>query len=371
MDALLTPPCTGKQSLAGKKQPVARAERARARLERVAAGEVIGQGAPEPDAIKVVQRALVMLGLSTSRSLGHSDGSAVIDGKFGDGTARGLRQFQAEAAIPATGEIDGATLGALGARVAERLAAMDEDERTRQRDVLDGTIQLAPAELKRFYRPAIEAAAERGGVKPEVVGAIVCVESGGGGYNRPKFEAHHFVALQDAQAALAGETLAGASPQRVTALVRRVATIPIRQGENGLATKLSLRLVDLMAGGTETAARREALAAIQRWTPRDLRELATSWGWGQIMGWHTLRPDFRAAGVVLSILQSQHPARQIEALGTAIRLEPRWQAAAQKADATGDYAPFAQAYNGAKVGEPKNAQYAAAMRQAAAEYRTA
>jgi hypothetical protein len=57
--------------------------------------------------------------------------------------------------------------------------------------------------------------------------------------------------------------------------------------------------------------------------------------------------------------------------GAAIGTEGSWRGALQAADTTGDYAPFAQAYNGAAKGSPKNSQCAAAMRQAAAEYRNA
>ena len=369
---LRDPATTGDPALLGRTRAVADPAAAAARLARVLDGAPVTRGAPERDAVVTLQRALVILGFSTSRSPGYSDGAAVIDGDFGAGTERGLRQMQAEAGLGASGAVDAATLETLDGLVLEHLGRMDADERTRQRDVLDGTIRLAPADLKRDYRQALAAAAAVGGVKEEVLAAITVVESAGGGHNRPKFESHHFAALQDAHDALAGAALASASPQRLGTLAARVASLPMRPGDNGQTTALSRTLLGLMtANSTTTASRRAALRAIQDWTARDLRVLATSWGWGQIMGWHTLRPDFRSARLGLDVLASQHPGHQIDALGLAIALEPAWRAAAKRADATGDYSAFAQAYNGAVAGSAKNAQYAAAMRQAAAEYRQA
>jgi hypothetical protein len=360
--------CTGNQTLVGRNPAVA--DRARA-LARLTAGRPLIEGDPGRDAVVVLQRALVMLGFSTSKSPGHTDGAAVIDGVFGPGTARGLGQFQRESALEPTSALELRTLAALDGAIAARLAAMDTDERARQRDVLDRTIHITAADMKRLYRQALAQAAEVSNVKEEVVAAIVLVESAGGAANRPKFESHHLVALKDMHDVLTGESIEGATAEAIDVLATRASSVPLRPGENGVTTRLSRSLLRRMADSTTSEGLRAALATIQRWTPTDLRELATSWGWGQIMGWHTLRPAFARAGIELEGLKSHRPALQIAMLGRALAVETAWRDAARAANVAGDYAAFAAAYNGAAPGTPKNAKYAAAMRQAAAEYRIA
>ena len=369
--ALDDPVYLGDQALVGVRRAVADADAVRQRLAQVDTGQALERGERGRDAVKAVQRALVALGYSTSRSQGTTDGAAVIDGDFGAGTERGVQQLQAEGGLAADGRVDAGTLAALDGSGKALLGAMDADERRRQRDVLDGTMNLSAADLKTLFRPAIVDAATEGGVKEEVVAAIMVVESAGGGFNRPKFESHHRAALKAMRDQLEGENIDSLSPQRLGVLVRNVRELDAPAGENGVMTKMHRGLVDAMVGDGGTDARRTALSTIQSWSDRELRELATSWGWGQIMGWHTLEPAFIAAGITLGGLKSQHPARQIATLGKAIAVEGSWARAVRKADVGGDYAPFAQAYNGAKIGSPTNNRYAAAMRQAAAEYRNA
>jgi len=93
--------------------------------------------------------------------------------------------------------------------------------------------------------------------------------------------------------ALQGATL---SAQRLGVLARRLRELPSRPGENGVTTRLNRSLLDDMVGGGGAEVRRAARAVVHSWTRRDLRELATSWGWGQIMGWHTLAPGSATPG---------------------------------------------------------------------------
>jgi hypothetical protein len=371
MTALDDPVYVGDQALIGVRRGVADARAAGQRLAEVGSGRALGRGDVGRDAVKVLQRALVALGYSTSRSQGTSDGAAVIDGDFGAGTERGVRQFQAEVPLEVDGRVGGATLAALDSAAQALLDAMDPDARRRQRDVLDGTISLSAADLKGLYRPAIAGAATGAAVKEEVVAAIMVVESAGGGWNRPKFESHHRAALMAMRDRLQGQRIDSLSSQKLGALARSVKELDAPAGENGVRTKMHRALVDAMVGDGGTEGRRTTLATIQSWSERELRELATSWGWGQIMGWHTLEPAFVTARITLPGLKSQHPAQQIATLGKALLVEESWARAVRKADNGGNYAPFAQAYNGAPIGSPTNNRYAAAMRQAAAEYRSA
>lgn len=371
MNALGDDVCTGDQALAGTHHAVAHAGPALARLSQVADGQALRREAVERDAVVVLQRALVVLGFPTCRAIGYADGSAIVDGVFGPGTERGTAMLQREVGAEPTGVVDASTLRALDDAVAARLAAMDADERRRQRDVLDRTIRIDATELKRLYQPAIVDAAATADVKEEVIAAVMLVESNGGANNRPKFEAHHLVALSDMHDLVAGVDVEHADAARVAILAHRMSTITIRPGENGERTPLSRHLVGWIAADTGTEAVRGAIRVIRDWTRADMRRLATSWGWGQIMGWHTLSPAYARRGVTLETLQSQSPARQIAGLGAAIGIEPTWRVAAQRACGSGDYSHFAEAYNGAARGSEKNNQYTAALRDAAAAYRVA
>jgi hypothetical protein len=354
--------CVGNQELIGKKRAIADAGRARERLDRVAQGDALVLKDAAGDAVKTLQRGLVILGYSTS-----FDGSALVDGDYDKGTERGVRQFQLESGLPTTGLLDGATLVALDHAVAAGLAAVDDEDRTCLRDILDRTLDMTPGELKARHRPAIQSAAQTAGVREEVIAAITIVESGGGGNNRPKFEPHHLTALEDLRAAVDGTNAAGIDAQGLAALMSTIRAMPLRAGENGLKSSVGRTLLDAIAGGG-SAALRVAIAKVQRWTPRDIRELATSWGWGQIMGWHTVEKRFSDASISLASLRSLKPEVQITTLGQAISVEPRWSDAARLTNDTDDFSHFAAAYNGAKIGSDGNKTYADRMAKAAAEY---
>jgi len=355
--------CVGNQALRGHKRSIADAALARRRLARVRQGAALVPGDPAGDAVKAVQRALIVLGFSTS-----TDGSALVDGDYGPGTERGVRQLQTELALAPTGIVGRSTLAALDEAVSACLATLDDDDRTRQRDILDRTVDMSPRELKARYRPAVQAAATGAGLREEVLAAITIVESGGGGNNRPKFEPHHFVALSDLRAAVDGKDAAGMDALTLETLLESIRKMRPRAAENGMRTSIGQTLLDEMAGSRQAAALRQAIAVVQAWTLRDLRELATSWGWGQIMGWHTVRKAFRAEGVTLAGLRSLKPQVQIATLGQAIHAEPAWRRAAEETNRTRDFAHFAAAYNGAPIGSLDNQTYACRMRDAAILY---
>lgn len=358
--------CVGNQALKGKNRAVADADLALARLARVGQGEPLRPNDPDSDAVKTIQRGLIVLGYST-----FTDGSALVDGKYQQGTERGVRQFQTESALAVTGVVDQTTLVALEQAVSARLAELDQDDGIRQRDILDRTVDMTPAQVKARYQPAVTAAAALSGVKESVLAAIMVVESGGGGNNRPKFEPHHFPSLSDLHAAVAGVDLVGMPLDVLKATVAKIREMPIHAGENGLHSSIGQRLLDEMAGGDVDAPMRQAIATVQTWSFRVRRELSSSWGWGQVMGWHTVRRVFRQGGVALAGIRSLKPEIQIGSLGRAISLESSWRAAAQKSDKTGDFSHFAAAYNGAAIGTPDNDRYAGNMAKAASAYAAA
>ena len=148
-------------------------------------------------------------------------------------------------------------------------------------------------------------------------------------------------------AELGDEEIAEADAARIADLRRRVETIPIRAGDNGSQTLLSRNLPSAMAGRSTTKAVRRALLKIQAWNRTDCRVLATSWGWGQTMGWHTVSARMRNASITLDDLRSYNPARQISTLGRTIAVNRTWKNAARRSQDESDFSHFAEAYNGA------------------------
>ena len=348
--------CVGNQALRGLRQTVADAARASEQLAHVASGHALKRRDPAADAVKVVQRTLITLGFSTG-----ADGSARIDGRFGRGTERGVRQLQAEAGVRSTGVVDGPTLEALERSMNAWLAEVDRQEWLHQRDALDGTVDLRPADLRRLYGPVLQTTAEAAGIDEATLAAIVVVSSDGGADCLPRFEPRHFTALAQLQAAIGAVDLEAVGPTRVAELGARLARLPRRPGTGKVPTGALLHDI---SGGNHHGRVRRALVTVQGWSPRDLRELATAWGWGRIMGWQTLRASFRIAGITVAALRCQRPDLQMRFLGRAIGLEPPWRTAARSAEATGDYRPLAAALHGAR----RSASRAARMLRAAREY---
>ena len=87
------------------------------------------------------------------------------------------------------------------------------------------------------------------------------------------------------------------------------------------------------------------------------------------MGWHTVSARMRNAGVTLDDLRSYDPARQIATLGQTIAINRTWKNAARRSQRELDFSHFAEAYNGAKRGTPKNEAYASKMLAALEQYR--
>ena len=79
----------------------------------------------------------------------------------------------------------------------------------------------------------------------------------------------------------------------------------------------------------------------------------------------------RKAGITLDHLRSYDPARQIATLGRTIAVNRAWKNAARRSQRELDFSHFAEAYNGAKKGTPKNESYATKMLAALEEYRDA
>ena len=363
------PVFTGDAALAGRNRRVVALEAAAVRWRELLDGRALARGEANRDAVKLLQRLLICLGFTTTRSQGFGDGSALIDGDFGGGTERGLRQFQQESGLDPTGRLDAADARRLEADGSLRVEALSEDEQLRLRDVLDRTARLDIPEFKHTFREGVLRAAAAADVEEAVIASITFVESDGGSRNLPKFESHHSMALLDMAAALAGDEITEADAAEIVRLKGKVETIPIRAGDNGSKTLLSRNLPAAMAGRNTTEAVRRTLLRIESWNAQDCRVLATSWGWGQTMGWHTVSARMRNAGVTLDDLRSYDPARQIATLGQTIAVNRAWKNAARRSQHESDFSHFAEAYNGAKRGTPKNEAYASKMLAALKQYR--
>ena len=136
------PVFTGDAALAGRNRRVVALEAAAVRWRELLDGRALARGEANRDAVKLLQRLLICLGFTTTRSQGFGDGSALIDGDFGGGTERGLRQFQQESGLDPTGRLDAADARRLEADGSLRVEALSEDEQLRLRDVLDRTARL-------------------------------------------------------------------------------------------------------------------------------------------------------------------------------------------------------------------------------------
>ena len=362
---------TGDPALAGSNRRVVKVEEAAPRWRELLDGRPIARGEANRDAVKLLQRLLVCLGFTTSKSQGFGDGSALIDGDFGGGTERGLRQFQAENGLDPSGRLDPPDVRRLEAKSSAHVESLPDDEQDRLREVLDRTTSLAISEFKLNFRESVLFAAAAADVEEAVIAAITWVESNGGSRNLPKFESHHNVALLDIAAALEDVEIAATDAAELVELRHKVETIPIRPGDNGSKTLLSRTLPAAMAGQSTPKTLRRALLTIQSWNTTDCRVLATSWGWGQTMGWHTLSARMRKADITLGDLRSYDPARQIFTLGRTIAASRSWKSAARRSQKESDFSYFAESYNGVKRGTPKNEAYATQMLAAVEEYRNA
>jgi hypothetical protein len=85
-----------------------------AKIFASAAAKPIIKGAPRSETVKTVQACLYSLGYVKLR--------AGIDGAFGNGTAAALKELQAKANLPQTGELDRATLQALDKAAQQQIA---------------------------------------------------------------------------------------------------------------------------------------------------------------------------------------------------------------------------------------------------------
>jgi len=354
--------CLGNQMLRRTNPAVADAAGARARLARVAAGVSLAPGDVAVDGVKALQRALIVLGYSTA-----ADGRAVVDGAYDAGTERGVRQFQIEAGLPPSGVLDAPTWAMLAVAVRARLATLDADDRARQRDVLDGALDLSARELCRRHGAVVAAAAAVVGIRDGVFAAIATVASDRGVDNRPRYDAATFAALTELRATLEARHPGALDDAAVVMLVEHVGRMRFPADADGAAA-VARTILPAMAGGEEPASLRQALATARGWTLRRLRELASAWGWGHVAGWRTVRKPFAVAGVTLAGLQSLKPEVQLTTLARALAAEPGWREAAQEADARNDFAPFVARYDGLRPGTPAHAVRVARLAEAAGDY---
>ena len=229
------PVFTGDAALAGSNRRVVALEAAAARWRELLDGRALARGEANRDAVKLLQRLLICLGFTTTRSQGFGDGSALIDGDFGGGTERGLRQFQQESGLDPTGRLGAPDARRLEADSSLRVEALSEDEQLRLRDVLDRTARLDIPEFKHTFREGVLQAAEAADVEEAVIASITFVESDGGSRNLPKFESHHSVALLDMAAAVAGDeiTEADAADPRRRQRLENAAVAESSRGDGG------------------------------------------------------------------------------------------------------------------------------------------
>jgi len=284
-------------------------ERARSAWER------LGDAAQPPDreAVRLLQRSLAVLGYTTGP--GASSG-VVIDGRWGPGTTAGLSRFQREHGLP-VGTLDRATRLALETGIARRAAAFTPAEAEAMGQVLDRRLNGA-AHLGRHHRNALEEAARTARIPASGMYALLMQESNGGADNTPRFEQSVFRPIDAAGRFLSAQAteLARLDPNRDSARIDQLHQ-QARQAAAASGRAEPSDLVALVAGGDRSAAGRlAAMRTIAGFSEGRRRELATSWGYAQVLGYHTLerrwqRATGRTADELLADLQSPDPATQL------------------------------------------------------------
>ncbi len=269
-------------------------------------------------AVKSLQRQLVFLGYATGS--GASAG-AVMDGQYGPGTSRAVQTFQREHGLP-VGTLDRETAQKLGKAVGERAAEFTPTELQMQQKVLDSTVNRT-THLGVDYRNVVEGVA-RGGpnqtaIPPDLFYALMRQEAGGGAQNLPRWEASVARPLDRLHQHLNQAPLATLDPVRDQ---RQIGAL----FEN--APKVSPELPGLLSSMTgpnpSTQGKLDAMRSFAAFTPGERRELATSHGYGQILGYKTLdrqwqRASGKSAGQLLTAIRSPDPTTQVEAFGSFVR----------------------------------------------------
>lgn len=275
--------------------------------------------ARDPEAVKSLQRQLVFLGYTAGAG---SSSAATIDGLLGSGTQRAIQNFQQEHHLP-VGSFDGTTAQALGEAVAARATHLGSSSFKQQLAILDGRLDRH-THLGVDYRAQLEAVA--GGDGPQHIPAdwfyaLMQQESSGGKHSLPRWEASFARSLGavhrqlNAQRPQLEHFDPGNDKQAIDELFARA---------NAQAVSLPGLLASMTGPRPTTEAKLQAMRSFADFTPGQLRELATTYGYGQIAGYQTL--DYRwqqrsgkSGSELLTAIQSPDPRTQLQVLADFIR----------------------------------------------------
>lgn len=271
------------------------------------------------DAVKSLQRQLIFLGYTT----GPKDSSpALIDGNNGSGTTMGIHAFQKEHGLQ-VGPFDRATAMAMDQSVKQQLTAMSDTEVQERGKVLDRSLwNQADRYLLTQHGEAIQASAKAAAVDPAMLYALMRQESRGGADNNPRLERsqqrsltklsnylqEHSEELQTLDPTSAGDK------NKINQLYTEA-----KRHSGGVSG-----LLDSMTGTNPTPHNKlHAMQTFEKFIPGEIRELSTSWGYGQVLGYHTLEDSWQKASgkngaQLLQDLQSSDPTTQINTVGSYV-----------------------------------------------------
>ncbi|MBW4698239.1 MAG: peptidoglycan-binding protein [Aphanocapsa lilacina HA4352-LM1] len=301
--------------------PPERAERAQTGWDELRdAGRTQGTFVHNREAVRALQRQLVFLGYTTGA--GPSSG-ATIDGHFGPGTERAVHTFQREHRL-AVGNFDRRTAQSLVQAVAERAAQLPAATLAQHTAILDGNLDRR-THLGIDHRSHLEAAAQGDGKEPIIPAkflyALVQQESTGGTFSRPRWEGSFAGSLGAMQRELQGHrpTLDNLDPER-----NQVQIDELFERAGASSRRLPGVLARMAGDKPESRAKLEAMRTFAAFEPGQLRELSTTFGYGQIAGFQTLDRHWqkqagRSGPQLLQALQSPDPKVQLDTLASFVR----------------------------------------------------
>lgn len=304
--------------------------------------------------IASVERQLIQLGYAVDSfaSGGKFSFGSTADGIGGSGLERAITQFQSDNNLEATGAIDAKTLRTLDAVWHQKVVGMTLSDVSIEASRMNGV--LTPGKYREGMRQAIGEAAGAYNMDPAFLYGLLHAESSGGLNTRPRFEQRHFNSLQTMRDSLSRymEEFAQLNEQLHSTLpeAQKAATVRIKELWQAASESKNLAsgvLRSMVSGSGTSEEKLAALRTMAELTDCSLRELSTSWGMGQIMGWHTMNNDWqKQSGLsqeqLLKLLQTSGEKNQIALLLSFIRFNGLLSLAQQ-----GDCERFAARYKGA------------------------
>jgi peptidoglycan hydrolase-like protein with peptidoglycan-binding domain len=313
-----------------------------------------------PDAVKMLQRSLIFLGYANATTQSKSVG-AVINGKYDQGTQETIKTFQKEVGLPQTGKLDLATSNAIYNSVKSRVQTLPSSATEEFSKVADKSIDKSTF-LKNNYEN-IEKIASKYDIPPDVLYGFIYKESDSGNNNFPRLEKGHLKDLTAVRDRLKENKLNKLDPscpedvKIIDALFNKTAQLNARGSI----------LYSMIPEKPTTVDKLATMKQLANFNDQTLRELSTSYGYVQIMGWQTLDVNWqkntsKTSTELLSEIKSPNPESQIESSASFVKYGQN--GSEYQAAKNHNYSLLAEKHNG-KGAAPS---YQVGIREGAVQY---